>query len=231
MTISILWKIKSFIKAHCHNKINKRMLWAACTLPFLAFLCSSEYTSPSTKSFDKNSTLQVADVKVCRSRLTLQVKASKTDPFQEGVSTSIAQTGGSTCPVKALRKYLRNHPSYSGPFFQMASGRFLTRAKMCEVVNQALDFHQIDSCRYSSHSFRIGTATTAAAAEVPDRTIKALGQWSSDCYQSYIRLSLHTLNSIPGAMEAASKIKKFGFPSRLFLPFVLFGALFGHINL
>ena len=230
MTISILRKIKSFIKAHYHNKINKRMLWAVCTLAFFAFLRSSEYTSPSTKSFDKNSTLQVADVKVCRSRLRLQVKTSKADQFREGVSMSIAQTGGSTCPVKALRKYLRNHPSYSGTLFQTASGRFLTRAKMCKVVKQALDFHQIDSHRYSSHSFRIGAATTAEAAGLPDRTIKALGRWSSDCYQSYIRLSLRTLNSIPDAMEAASKIKKFGFPSRLFLPLVLFGALFGRIN-
>ena len=129
VTISILWKIKSFVKAHYHNKINKRMLWAACTLAFFAFLHSSEYTSPSTKSFNKNSTLQVADIKVCRSRLILQVKASRTGLFWEGVSMSIVQTGGSTCPVKALQKYLRNHPSYSGPLFQMASGRFLIRKK------------------------------------------------------------------------------------------------------
>ena len=84
VTISILRKIKSFIKAHYHNKINKRMLWVASTLAFFAFLHSSEYTSPSTRSFDKNSTLQVANVKVCRSRLTLQVKASKTYLFREG---------------------------------------------------------------------------------------------------------------------------------------------------
>ena len=39
---------------------------------------------------------------------------------------------------------------------------------------------------YSSHSFRIGAATAAAAAGVPDWCIQGLGRWLSDCY---IRLS------------------------------------------
>ena len=42
---------------------------------------------------------------------------------------------------------------------------------------------------YSSlkgHSFRIGVASTAAAAGLPDWLIKVLGRWSSDCHQLYI---------------------------------------------
>ena len=44
------------------------------------------------------------------------------------------------------------------------------------------------SCKYSSHSFRIGAASAAAAAGIPDWQIQALGRWSSDCYRGYIRL-------------------------------------------
>ena len=40
---------------------------------------------------------------------------------------------------------------------------------------------------YSSHSYRIGAATSAALAGVPDRVIKVLGRWFSDCYVRYIR--------------------------------------------
>jgi len=38
--------------------------------------------------------------------------------------------------------------------------------------------------RYSSHSFEIGAASTAAAAGIPDWKIQALGRWSSDCYDA-----------------------------------------------
>uniref|UniRef100_A0A1X7SJB1 Tyr recombinase domain-containing protein n=1 Tax=Amphimedon queenslandica TaxID=400682 RepID=A0A1X7SJB1_AMPQE len=40
---------------------------------------------------------------------------------------------------------------------------------------------------FAGHSFRIGAATTAAAAGVPAHIIKHLGRWSSDAYLLYVR--------------------------------------------
>ena len=48
-----------------------------------------------------------------------------------------------------------------------------------------------------SHSFRIGAATVAARNGVPDHLIQAMGRWSSNAYQLYIRTpsaSLATLS-------------------------------------
>lgn len=40
---------------------------------------------------------------------------------------------------------------------------------------------------FSSHSFRVGAATVAARNGVPDHLIQALGRWTSNAYQAYIR--------------------------------------------
>ena len=45
--------------------------------------------------------------------------------------------------------------------------------------------------------FRIGAATTAAAASLPAWLIKDMGRWSSDAYQTYIRCPTSVLQSIP----------------------------------
>ena len=54
------------------------------------------------------------------------------------------------------------------------------------VIRQLLSQAGLNYMDYASHSFRIGAATTAAAAGLPAWMIKSLGRWSSNAYLSYI---------------------------------------------
>ena len=62
-------------------------------------------------------------------------------------------------------------------------------------MHQLLQATGVTPSHYSSHSFLIGAATTAAAAGLPATLIKTLGWWKSCAYESYVQFlpsSLHT---------------------------------------
>jgi hypothetical protein len=63
----------------------------------------------------------------------------------------------------------------------------------------------LDPHRYLPHSFRIGAATTGASLGFPDYIIRALGQWNSDCYNRYIRLSVDQRLSFARSLATANK--------------------------
>ena len=50
--------------------------------------------------------------------------------------------------------------------------------------------------QYSGHSFRSGSATTAAVAGLRDWEIKLLGRWTSSTYQGYIRTPKSVMASL-----------------------------------
>ena len=54
-------------------------------------------------------------------------------------------------------------------------------------MRQALSAAGLDTSGYSGHSFRIGSATSAARVGLEDSLIKSLGRWESSAYQRYIR--------------------------------------------
>ena len=70
-----------------------------------------------------------------------------------------------------------------GPFFRFSNGSPLTRESFVTKVRDALLVAGIENpSHYAGHSFRIGAATTAAAAGVEDSIIKTLGRWESSLW-------------------------------------------------
>ena len=171
-----------------------RLIWAAMLLAFFGFLRSSELVG-----------LKVSDAVLQGSAVQLRVQVSKTDPFRQGTTIVLHPSGDQTlCPVNALKHFLAAHPG-QGPLFTFANGSQLSKYHLTRLIKALAGRSGIAPDRYSSHSFRIGAATTAAAAGVPDWQIKALGRWLSDAYQAYIRVPNDQLRDIP-ALLARSMI-------------------------
>ena len=120
----------------------------------------------------------------------------KLTPF--GCTLTIARSTTSICSVMAMRDYLLQCKSAAtGPLFTFTTGKWLSRASLAKELRSALQRCGLPADHYFTHSFRVGAATTAAAAGVPSWLIKVLGRWSSDCYEHYIRTPQETLLAMP----------------------------------
>ena len=95
-------------------------------------------------------------------------------------------------PRYILLAYLEYHQYHSGPLYRFHGGAFLTRRFIAGFLQQALPLLS----NLNTHSFRIGGASAAASAGVPDSVIQILGRWKSDAYRRYIWLSDTTVSDV-----------------------------------
>lgn len=203
VTIEILAKMKAVLlcKPQDYNNI---MLWAACCTAFFGFLRCSEFTVPSQVDYLPDTHLSLSDVAIdCKespAMVQITIKQSKTDPFRQGVQICLGKTDKDICPISALLPYLAARGSCPGPLFIQADGAYLTRQHFTSLLTSTLQRAGIDDKRYTTHSFRIGAATSAKDAGISDVHIKMLGRWKSNAYQLYVRTPRNQLAKLSKQM-------------------------------
>ena len=178
------------------------MLWAACCLAFFGFLRAGELTVPGDRSFDPTTHLGREDLAVNNPAdpavLQLRLKASKTDPFRKGIFLYIGKGAQDLCPVSAILSYLRvrgrRKGPPEGPSLHVLGREVLDSSQVC---GSGLKVAGIECSKFCGHSFRIGTATTAAATTagtrgMEDALIKTL---ESLAYLEYIKIPRQQLAS------------------------------------
>ena len=203
ITINLIRTIKQQLYISNFTLIEQRLLWAAFTTAFYAFLRASEFTSSANDS----ATLRWSDIQISSNTLIINNSSPiETDPFRRSHTLYISATTTSTCPVKALQQYTSMIPTEHRTDSLFKAGRFspLSRTHVTDVLRQLLQQAGYDSHLYSSHSFRIRAATTLAAAGLPPWLIKTLGQWNSNAYMTCIRCSPHVLRWIPTLMARSN---------------------------
>lgn len=167
---------------------DRRMLRAAFTLAFAAFLRGSEFTS-SAQDFNPSTHATKSDVSLAEGALSFYLKHSKTDQFFRGHRITLQSTGSTTCPVASMRLYFQScSAQHSAPLFHFKNGPPLSMGTLRKILQKLLRNMGYQSGLFNTHSFRIGAATAAAEKGYSARKIKQLGRWKSRCFRDYIRL-------------------------------------------
>ena len=172
-------KIKAVLAAHPDSYLHT-LLWAACCTGFYGFLRCREFLIPDQESFIPSKHLSLSDIWLDQStaqwHLHVRIKHSKTDQFCEGANVDLGATGQDICPVSALLDYLGKRGGALGPLFLLENGTPLRRRYFVSQIQSPLSSAGIHGSSFNGHSFRIGAATTASAAGIPEATIKVLGR-------------------------------------------------------
>ena len=125
--------------------------------------------------------------------------------------------GSPLCPVRAVVRALglqANLPPNSPPFCSVsAEGAFspLTHGAFVRRFKGLVTSIGLNPDDYSGHSFRIGAATLSFALTPRHELIKAHGDWASDAYLAYNRMTSQTRCLLPSllALHAARIARNF----------------------
>ena len=83
------------------------MLWVAVTMFFFCFLRSGEVTVRRDSGFDPARHLAFGDIRVDSNQdprhVAVRIKASKTDPYWQGVTVYLDHAPSEQCPVAAVQ--------------------------------------------------------------------------------------------------------------------------------
>ena len=188
ITLQRLQQLVNVLPSVCTNTFEVKLFKAAFTLPFFGFLRVSELVGQGMGDRRGRQGLKMADIKIGKD-LTISIQGSKTDQQDKGTQLHLGTVGTpvAVCPVQAMREYLEVRPTSGECLFQHFNGRPLTRYQFQAVLKRATTCLGWDMSRFSSHSFRIGAATTAASHGVPVEIIMVKGRWRSSAVKKYIR--------------------------------------------
>eukprot|EP00741_Cyanophora_paradoxa_P014502 tig00020801_g13986.t1 len=207
--------------AAAHPSPETRLLWAAFSTAFFGFFRCSEVCAVRLPVPDPARLFQRRDLRFFtdegESFARLRLKKSKTDQRGQGCDVDIPHVGGLECAHCALEALAL---SWTGParpdayiFAHAATGQPLTRSELHAALRNWLHALGYAADPLLPHSFRIGAATAAFEAGLPDYAIQLLGRWRSDAFQLYIRARPELVRRQRGLLLASSHAPPAAVPS------------------
>jgi hypothetical protein len=193
ITVHVLRKLIAILPSVTSTAYEACMLRAAFSIAFYGFLRLGEFTASSKKSTSDISLL-ATDVNIIGhvSRRAIEITLRRSKNNQRGPSQRLIIQpikGRGECPVQAVIQYIAARPRDAAAFLCHYDLSPLTRHEFQRLLKQITTAAGLGEAQLSSHSFRIGAATEAAARGLTDEQIMAFGRWRSEAYRSYIRPS------------------------------------------
>jgi integrase len=196
ITIDILKLIKARINELEYPLIDRRMLWTVTSILFFGAMRGNEILCKEVARFDPDFTLCTEDIRTVsdsenKKKLQIKVKAPKENKKGEAIIVDIFPTTVDLCPVNAFTKWKAMGPvwEWGKPAFRWSTGKPLTPAQLNNMLKDRLQGYVQGADKwFTSHSFRSGAASMMAVLGYNDEDIKAIGRWSSNAFETYIRL-------------------------------------------
>jgi site-specific recombinase XerD len=186
-----------------------RRLIAACPKNLLGLRDKALFLISFAGAFRRSESagLNVEDLKYCHEGIVCNLRRSKTD--QEGAGRKVRIPFGkskTTCPVCALKLWLKKGKITSGPVFRavnrhgQVSRRGLDPNSVADILKQAARRAGMHVENLSGHSLRAGHVSQAVRNAVPEYVImKQTGHKSREVLGAYIRMGeIFTHNAASG---------------------------------
>ena len=196
MTMNMMRLLKTKIIDWEVSTMQKLLMWSVATLAFHGALRIHEILNRCESEFDPDFSfltedLQLLEKKIDNRRvLQLRLKCPKESKKGKAVIVEVYETQGTLCPVKAFERWKARTTTEQGfPLFRDETGTPLTGRKLNSWIKETLKgVINYDMGKFTSHSFRIGLATTMGSLGFTEDDIKEAGRWSSKAYELYLRL-------------------------------------------
>ena len=175
---------------------------AALTVGFCGLLRGGEFALQDGEAFDAARHLTRGDVRFFTEdgirHAGVMIRQLKTTNTNDKRVEVILRGGGTLFdPVEELWQLFRidrckREEAATTPLFRGATRDALTVRQVRDMIKALMAAIGCDPDRYGAHSLRIGGATAALAAGIEPAVIRAMGRWSSEVYEIYMRLTRET---------------------------------------
>ena len=207
--------------AGANPTIHQQAVYTAAILGFTIVARVSEYLQTDTSAHLLTAaeiTFELADGRIIPSRnahkhpptkpvaVSILIRSKKNDKRGRGYKYYFAATGpeATYCITTILWDYAaRAKPIPGKSFFYIPELQwplkppyFATQLKKLGV------YFGLDPSRISSHSLRIGGATTLAAAGLTDGDVRGMGDWKSNTFMLYVRKNVELFSRAQSAMTS-----------------------------